>query len=139
MNNGGTYSEEYLEIRQLKKDVWLVRRATGTGEMFLAQKCRKTEEIIKLDHVNIVGYFRHFQEENIVITEFYDSDLKQKLTAIKANKGQFAQYELWSVLIQACLALAHAHSRYVMHGDLRPSSLKLKEILKVDGFGKPFE
>ena len=26
-----------------------------------------------------------------------------------------------------------------MHGDLRPSSLKLKGILKINGFGKPFE
>ena len=62
------------------------------------------------------------------------------------KKEKFSQDELWSYMIGACLGMAHAHKKRVMHGDLMTSSLFLKtdkdneesQILKIGGFGQEF-
>lgn len=121
---------EYVAIKVLPS-------ALAQDEEFLHAFWREARVLALCDHPNIVklldfGYDREGRQ--FIIMEYVDGPSAQKLVE---SGGPLAMEEVIVIAKQALSALAYAHERSVVHQDLKPDNMLLKDgrILKLVDFG----
>ncbi|HEX2912723.1 MAG TPA: protein kinase [Chloroflexia bacterium] len=93
----------------------------SSEENFLARFQRESELMRDLDHPNILRAYDYGQEEDkvyLVMSYFGGGTLKERIGPGKLNLAQIADY-----LSQIASGLGYAHSRNIVHRDVKPSNV----------------
>ena len=112
------------------------------GKNFAIKKVVNTErntaqqeiKILKqVDHGNIIKYYDHFMEKNIlcIVLEYADVGTMEK--AVKTHNKE--EWNIWRIIAQLSDAIAYLHSRspQILHHDLKPDNiLGVKEQSKTE-------
>lgn len=98
---------------------------------------REAQAVAKLRHENILEIFDFAArdgEESYIVTEFIDGQtLKQFIT-----ERPIAYPEIGAmVMLQVCRALAHAHAAKILHRDVKPENIMIRNdgVVKLMDFG----
>ncbi|HZC78298.1 MAG TPA: serine/threonine-protein kinase, partial [Ktedonobacterales bacterium] len=110
-------------------------------QVFLARFRREADATATLDHANIMPIYE-FGEENgmafLVMPYLADGSL----ATVLARQGPLPVLRVLEYIEQAAAALDHAHSRGLVHRDVKPSNLLLHpdgRVLLADfGIARPF-
>src|SRR5207237_7288085 len=98
---------------------------------------REAQAVAKLRHDNILEIFDYSgldSQSAYIVTEFIDGQtLKQFLTGHPLRHPELAAL----ISIEVCRALAHAHGVGVLHRDVKPENIMIREdgLLKLMDFG----
>jgi len=133
----GTYGIVYKAINtETGQSVALKRiRLESEDEGVPCTAIREISLLKELDHENIVKLYEivHETDQLTLVFEFCDFDLKKYLDN---HNGIISSTKLKSFLYQLCLAVAFCHKQRVLHRDLKPQNLLLKDdVLKLADFG----
>ena len=101
------------------------------------------ELLKKLNHPNVVKYYKHFKENNkiYIIMEYFDNgDLNTYIKVLKyiKNNGQTIKHdELWNIFYQCMSGLLYLHSSNIAHRDIKPSNIFMSKnkMVKIGDFG----
>jgi serine/threonine protein kinase/tetratricopeptide (TPR) repeat protein len=108
---------------------------TGIDEEEIHMMLTEAQLAAKLNHTNIVTVF-DVGIENVppyIAMEFIDGITLSEIIKIKkiSNLGEAVNY-----VIQICDAIAHAHSKGILHRDLKPQNIMIAEgKVKITDFG----
>lgn len=117
--------------------VKILREEFKENEDFIRRFKIESQAAASLSHQNIVQIYDVGEEEGMhyIVMEFLEGDTLKK--HIIDNKGNLSQREAINFSMQICRALEHAHSKYVVHRDIKPQNMVITESgkLKVTDFG----
>jgi serine/threonine protein kinase len=99
---------------------------------------REARLAAKLDHPNVVQVFDVGEEEDrpYIVMEYVDGGTVED--RLKRRRRSLATSEALQLLSQLCDGLGHAHSKQLIHRDIKPQNLLLREsdgCLKITDFG----
>src|SRR3954447_22311113 len=98
---------------------------------------REAQAVAKLRHENILEIFDYAakpDQESYIVTEFIDGQtLKQRITDRPIGFPEIGAM----VALQVCRALAHAHAHGILHRDVKPENIMIRNdgIVKLMDFG----
>jgi beta-lactam-binding protein with PASTA domain len=116
--------------------VKIMRQELASNEKFRHRFQTESQAIAKLSHPNIVNVFdvSHSDSIEYIVMELIDGvTLKQYLRA----KGRLGTRQMLNFSIQIAKALGHAHSKGVVHRDIKPQNILVVDdaTVKVADFG----
>lgn len=135
----GTYGAVYKarcretnELMALKK-----LKLESEKEGFPITSIRETITLLKGKHQNVIDVkeivFGNTLDEIYIVMEYMDRDLK---SLMQDMKRPFKIPEVKLLMQQLISAIAHLHSNWILHRDLKTSNLLInKGVLKVGDFG----
>ena len=134
---GSVYRALDLETRQTVA-VKILRKDLSESRHARRRFAREARASGMLDHANIVGIFRFFDEARpYMVMEFVDGVSMRRF--VRREKPDADR--LLGLGIQLCDALAHAHDRGIVHRDIKPDNIVIsrgesnEDIVKVLDFG----
>ncbi|HEY9777362.1 MAG TPA: serine/threonine-protein kinase [Planktothrix sp.] len=101
----------------------------------------EAEASSRLNHPNIISVHDFGiaqQGQPYLVMDYVEGS---SLDDILTRRGRFAAERVVAVMVQTCAALEHAHSRGIVHRDMKPSNIMLtrgehsEEIVKLVDFG----
>ncbi|HKE13780.1 MAG TPA: serine/threonine-protein kinase [Kofleriaceae bacterium] len=98
---------------------------------------REAQAVAKLRHENILEIFDFSgveSEESYIVTEFIDGQTLKQFTA----EHEIRYPEIGAMItVQICRALGHAHSLGVLHRDVKPENIMIRNdgVVKLTDFG----
>ena len=98
---------------------------------------REAQAVAKLRHENILEIFDFSgveSEESYIVTEFIDGQTLKQFT----TEHQIRYPEVGAMItVQVCRALSHAHSLGVLHRDVKPENIMIRNdgVVKLTDFG----
>ncbi len=117
--------------------VKILREEFKENEDFIRRFKIESQAAASLSHQNIVQIYDVGEEDGMhyIVMEFLEGDTLKK--HIIDNKGNLPRREAINFSMQICRALEHAHSKYVVHRDIKPQNMVITESgkLKVTDFG----
>ena len=114
----------------------------ATDEEFRARFQREAAAIARLRHPNIVQVY-DFGASSLIhymVMEYIAGDtLKMRIRAARAMGEQLSPHEILAVLRGVAAALDHAHTREIIHRDVKPANimLRIEEPAQSTGLGLP--
>ncbi len=116
--------------------VKIMRDDTAADENFRKRFRDESKAVAMLSHPNIVSVYdvSHNDDIEYIVMELIDGiNLKQYLKM----KGALSSDEVLDFSIQIARALAHAHSKGIIHRDIKPQNVMLLKdgLIKVADFG----
>ena len=98
------------------------------------------ELLKKLNHPNIVKYYKSFREEDqlYIIMEYFDNgDLSDYVKVLKYDKNLDKKPEIWNIFYQSISGLNYLHTSGVVHRDIKPENIFMakNKIIKIGDFG----
>ena len=116
--------------------VKIMRDDTAADECFRRRFRTESQAVAMLSHPNIVSVYDVSHNENIeyIVMELVDGiTLKQYMK----EHGALPTDEVLNFSIQIARALAHAHSKGIIHRDIKPQNVMLLKdgMIKVADFG----
>ena len=116
--------------------VKIMRDDTAADECFRKRFRTESQAVAMLSHPNIVSVYDVSHNENIeyIVMELVDGiTLKQYMK----EHGALPTDEVLNFSIQIARALAHAHSKGIIHRDIKPQNVMLLKdgLIKVADFG----
>lgn len=117
--------------------VKILREEFKENEDFIRRFKVESQAAACLSHQNIVQVYDVGEENGLhyIVMEFLEGyTLKQY---INAKGGKLSRREATNFSMQICRALEHAHSKHVVHRDIKPQNIVITESgkLKVTDFG----
>ena len=121
---------------QLNQTVAISVLAPFLGEKTIAEFMRQAQQIMSLDHANIVRVFDVRQEQGLTysVAEFSEPYTLHDLLA-EASGQPLAAEQARAISLSIVNALEYAHSRGVLHYNLTPRHILLAPDLKLSNFG----
>ncbi len=117
--------------------VKLLRSEFEGNEEFIRRFNIESQAAASLSHPNIVPIYDVGQSGTLqyIIMEYIDGiTLKQY---ISEKKGAIYWKEATDISMQICSALEHAHSKHIIHRDIKPQNIMINKdgVIKVTDFG----
>ncbi len=117
--------------------VKLLREEFRDNEEFIRRFNIESQAAASLSHQNIVQIYDVGEEEghHYIVMELLEGSTLKKY--IDENNGKLSWREATNFTMQICRALDHAHSKHVVHRDIKPQNIIITEgnKLKVADFG----
>ncbi|MBN2292420.1 MAG: serine/threonine protein kinase [Pirellulales bacterium] len=138
LGRGGMGSVFLARHRTMKRRVALkvVSKQVGKDPASLERFLAEARLIASLDHPNIVQAYDVDKESDrfYIVMEYIEG---QDLEVIVQEHGLFGFEEVADCIRQAADGLAHAHSRNLIHCDIKPSNLLLSDqgVIKILDMG----
>src|SRR5262245_49194789 len=134
---GEVYLAEHIALGR-KEALKILKATLAIDPTFVSRFRREARAVNRLRHPNIIAVYDFGQlNDNRFYLSMEYAEGVSVLSALRAV-GQFSVSRALHVLGQLAYALHHAHSRGVVHRDLKPDNLILvghDEVLKVLDFG----
>lgn len=134
---GSVYRALDLESRRTVA-VKILRKDLSESRHARRRFAREARAAGMLDHPNIVGIFRFFDEARpYMVMEYVDGVSMRRYV----RREKPSQEDLLGLAVQLCDALAHAHDRGIVHRDMKPDNIVVSSsaegdvIVKVLDFG----
>ncbi len=99
-------------------------------ENFLTRFQREAKSMASLNHNNIVGVYDFDVEDGIyyIVMEFVSGGtLKEKLESLARNGEKMPLSDSVRIILEIADALAYAHSRNMVHRDIKPGNIMIDE------------
>ena len=130
--NQKIYAMKILDLKGKENDQ---KTKEDNEKYFLSE----IELLKKLDHPNIVKYYKSFREDDklYIIMEYFDNgDLDDYIKVLKKEKKQKKE-EIWNIFYQCISGLNYLHSSGVVHRDIKPPNIFMtkNKIIKIGDFG----
>ena len=117
--------------------VKILREEFKENEDFIRRFKIESQAAASLSHQNIAQIYDVGEENgiNYIVMEFLEGETLKK--HILNNNGALSRKEAMNYSMQICRALEHAHSKYVVHRDIKPQNIVITESgkLKLADFG----
>jgi serine/threonine-protein kinase len=114
----------------------IMRPDVGHEELFARRFRDEALHAAALNHTNIATVFDYGEDDGLafLVMEYVQG---QTLSAVLAERGPLPAAEVRSVLGQAALALGTAHEHGVIHRDVKPPNILVREdgLVKLTDFG----
>lgn len=126
----GSYGS-VLKVRDINDDSYYAMKIMNYNEK------NEIDILKKLDHPNIIAYKKTYKDEKLgmfaMVLALADKSLEIIMHQLKEN-------ESINIFSQTVDAIAYIHRRNIIHGDLKPSNILIKEdVVKVVDFGTAHE
>lgn len=117
--------------------VKLLRSEFQGNEEFIRRFNIESQAAASLSHANIVSIYDVGQSngEQYIVMEYVDGKTLKEYIAEK--KGGIYWKEATDIAMQICSALEHAHSKHIIHRDIKPQNIMITNdgVIKVTDFG----
>ena len=117
--------------------VKLLRSEFQGNEEFIRRFNIESQAAASLSHPNIVSIYDVGQSEDrhYIVMEFIEGKTLKQYIAEK--KGTINWKEACDIAMQICSALEHAHSKHIIHRDIKPQNIMIntENVIKVTDFG----
>ena len=117
--------------------VKLLRSEFQGNEEFIRRFNIESQAAASLSHPNIVSIYDVGQSEEMhyIVMEFIEGKTLKEYIAEK--KGDIYWKEATDIAMQICSALEHAHSKHIIHRDIKPQNIMIntENVIKVTDFG----
>ncbi len=117
--------------------VKLLRSEFQDNEEFIRRFNIESQAAASLSHANIVPIYDVGQsgEHQYIVMEFIEGKTLKNYIAEK--KGNIYWKEAVDISMQICAALEHAHSKHIIHRDIKPQNIMISNdsVIKVTDFG----
>ena len=129
---------ELADDMQLERPVAIKRLAEGMAEDvgFRTRFIREARAAARLSHPNVVRVFDTGESDGVpfIVMEYVPGET---LGALLARRRTLAPAEVVELGVQACAGLAEAHEQGLVHRDVKPQNLILRDdgTLKIADFG----
>ena len=138
LGHGGMATVHLARDEELGREVAIKRlsEALSGDEIFRERFMREARTAAGLSHPNIVGVFDVGEEEGIpyIVMECVEG---RTLAELLAENGRIDPDRTVDLVLQACAGLEHAHAAGLVHRDIKPQNLLVREddTLKIVDFG----
>lgn len=117
--------------------VKLLRSEYQGNEEFIRRFNIESQAAASLSHANIVPIYDVGQsgDEQYIVMEFIEGKTLKEY--ISEKKGNIYWKEATDIAMQICSALEHAHSKHIIHRDIKPQNIMITNdgMIKVTDFG----
>lgn len=117
--------------------VKLLRSEFQGNEEFIRRFNIESQAAASLSHANVVSIYDVGQsgDEQYIVMEFVEGKTLKEYIAEK--KGNIYWKEATDIAMQICSALEHAHSKHIIHRDIKPQNIMFNTegVIKVTDFG----
>jgi eukaryotic-like serine/threonine-protein kinase len=138
LGRGGMASVHLARDEQLGRFVAVKRLSESLGgdEVFRERFLREARLAAGLSHPNIVAVFDVGEEDGVpyIVMEYVPG---QTLADLMESTGPMDSDRAVDLVLQACAGLEHAHSAGLVHRDIKPQNLLVRDddTLKIVDFG----
>ena len=138
LGHGGMATVHLARDEELGRDVAIKRlsEALSGDEVFRERFMREARTAAGLSHPNIVGIFDVGEEAGIpyIVMECVEG---RTLAELLAENGPLDPDRTVDLILQACAGLEHAHAAGLVHRDIKPQNLLVRDddTLKIVDFG----
>lgn len=91
----------------------------------------------RLDHPNLVRVYDFGQEPDGLLYLSMEFVAGRSLRTVLGQEGAMASKRVAEIMMQVCAGLGQAHTRGIVHRDVKPDNIVL--VMRQDDDGKPFE
>ncbi len=111
--------------------VKILREEFKENEDFIRRFKIESQAAASLSHQNIAQIYDVGEEDGMqyIVMEFLEGETLKKY--ILSKDGKLPRREAINYSMQICRALEHAHSKYVVHRDIKPQNIVLTESGKI--------
>jgi serine/threonine protein kinase len=138
LGHGGMATVHLARDERLGREVAIKRlsEALSGDEVFRERFMREARTAAGLSHPNIVGVFDVGEEDGLpyIVMECVDG---RTLAELLAKNGPLDPDRTVDLILQACAGLEHAHGAGLVHRDIKPQNLLVRDddTLKIVDFG----
>jgi eukaryotic-like serine/threonine-protein kinase len=138
LGHGGMATVHLARDETLGREVAIKRlsKALSGDEIFRERFMREARTAAGLSHPNIVAVFDVGEEDGLpyIVMECVDG---RTLAELLAEHGPLDPDRAADLILQACAGLEHAHAAGLVHRDIKPQNLLVREddTLKIVDFG----
>lgn len=120
----------YVAVKILRSEFW-------GNEEFIRRFNIESQAAASLSHPNIVSIYDVGQSDDMqyIVMEYIEGKTLKEYIAEK--KGNIYWKEATDIAMQICSALEHAHSKHIIHRDIKPQNIMIStdNTIKVTDFG----
>jgi serine/threonine protein kinase len=138
LGRGGMATVELARDEQLGRRVAVKRlfASLADDELFQTRFFREARMAAGLSHPNVVGVYDVGEEDGLpyIVMEYVDGDT---LAELMARTSPMEPDRAVDLLLQICAGLEHAHAAGLVHRDIKPQNLLVRNdgVAKIADFG----